>query len=423
MKRFFPILLVLLLLWAQAYLSLQGGPVFGIFIGPFILLPVFLLILIPFPFGNADVSTLSVSSRNHYKLLLWVIAGVAYSIVCLFYANGFREYSDFAKSSDVIPQLETLYDRLARGEQPYYPLETIDYHPYPVYMPAHWLPIGISKLLHIDVRWSGVMVMGLCYGVYVQQAIKSKVDLFHKVIVVLLVPTVLMAFYEWARMEICVTIETTVAAYYLLLATGLWKRSIALTMLGIILCLLSRYTMVFWLPVFAVLLLVEKPFSASVKLWLSVVGALVVFYILPFLLRQPDILVDGLTYHNKAAIAEWAGYGDPPVSWTFTSGNYFAPHFKALFSGSLEDRVFKTRVVQAVTMILLCIACCAIYLRKRRKVNLYDFGLATVFCFVVVFYMVGVLTYKYYFLSPMMLSAVLAGKKLAPYSKEQTLKN
>ena len=67
------------------------------------------------------------------------------------------------KNSDVLQQLNHLFDRFIEGKQPYTRVESILWKPFPVYMPLHWLPIGIGKVLNIDVRWGGFIVFVLIY--------------------------------------------------------------------------------------------------------------------------------------------------------------------------------------------------------------------------------------------------------------------
>ena len=56
--------------------------------------------------------------------------------------------------SDVIPQVQTLFDRFIRGEFPYKPINIAigSYVLQPIYMPFQWLPVGIGLLFGIDLR-------------------------------------------------------------------------------------------------------------------------------------------------------------------------------------------------------------------------------------------------------------------------------
>jgi hypothetical protein len=270
-------------------------------------------------------------------------------------------------------------------------------------MPAHWLPIGISKMIDKDVRWSGMFLLLGMIITFVYVTNKKNGPAFDQIVTALILPFILLIFYLWGAGDLFITYETPVAAFYLLLAFGLTQRNLFIATAGIILCLLSRYTMVFWLPLFGLILLHEKPLKQNIVVWVSVALALLLCYILPFLARAPEILTVGVKYHNIAAIAEW-GY---ETSWSFELGTYFAPHFDQLFSGNDEEKVFKLRIVQGSLMILLNIVGYISYRKWRHRINYYDFNLAALYLFLVFFYAFSPLTYRYYLISTLLLAAVL----------------
>jgi hypothetical protein len=217
-----------------------------------------------------------------------------------------------------------------------------------------------------------------------------------------------------------VSFELIIAAYYLVLAAGLYARNITLVLLGLIFCLLSRYTLVFWLPLFAWMAWHALPRRQNYLIWASVAIAVTAVYLIPFLLKDPGILKSGLAYHNQAAVDEWKGYGDPAVSWSFERGIYFAPHLKAIFSGAMEQRVFGARVVQGSLMLLLTAAGMAFFRKWRARIDWNHFSLAFLYLFVCVFYFFGPLTYRYYLIVMFALSAVLcAGIISVPFSEKR----
>jgi hypothetical protein len=111
-----------------------------------------------------------------------------------------------------------------------------------------------------------------------------------------------------------------------------------------------------------------------------------------------------------ATVAEWNGYGDPPVSWTHENGISFAPIMKAAFPGDMAHRVDSARMVQAIMLVLLFIASLWAYRRWRDRIDLFTFSLIGLYTFLTVYYFFAPLTYRYYLFSWLVVSAVLCGK-------------
>jgi hypothetical protein len=408
--KLLPVSLFLLQLW----FTFRGYLRFGKYENPFYLFAV--SVLIPVIFLVACVGRKTIERvKIDWKVWLSLLIAILFCVYLTYvYHDGFLKFSEPEKSSDVLPQLEALWDRFVKGEQPYYPLPLQGYSPFPVYMPAHWVPMGLSKIFDKDIRWPGMFMLFAMILIYVYYNNKRDGSIVNQMVAAPILPLILYVFYWWGEGDLFITFETPVAAYYLLLALGLVARKLPLVMAGIILCILSRYTLVFWLPLFALMLLYERPFKTSVIAWSAVVLSIVLFYVVPFILRQPSILSDGVRYHNYAAVGEWSW----ETSWSFELGTYFAPHFKDMFTGSVEERVFKTRIVQGTLMILLNIVGFLFYRKFRGRINFYDFGLASLSFILTFFYAFGPLTYRYYLITPLFLSAVLVTRTLRLWNRE-----
>lgn len=406
----------LLLFLAQVYLSFRGVSHFGKYWNPVLLFAVsfavgycWLKILTKKNDGSSSDEALSAPSKHNR----WLGAFVGMLSMGLCYEELrklFVKYTPPVQFSDVLPQLEALFTRFTAGVFPYQPVDVVTHVAYPVYMPMHWLPIGISHLLHIDTRWSGYILLVAAAGFYGYFLFQLRRSLMFQIVAVLLPSVALWGYILWGQGDIPVSYELVIAVYYLVLATGLVNRNRWWVAGGLILCLLSRYTLVFWLPLFAVLFWQNEPPRRNIALWLTVTASILLFYVVPFLLKDPTILTQGVAYHNNAAVAEWKGYGEPPVSWTMEQGIHFAKHLHDLTGGDAAHQVFVARVVQASSMLLLLFAGLWGYRRWRRQVNFYDYSLLMLYFFVVFFYAFGPLTYRYYLIVPLSLSAVICGR-------------
>ncbi len=205
-----------------------------------------------------------------------------------------------------------------------------------------------------------------------------------------------------------------IGAYYLILATGLLTKRLWLITLGIILCLLSRYTLLFWLPLFAIILFLEKGWKKSLLVWGTVAACFFLLYVIPFYSKDPSALNKSLSYYVAATVSEWTGYGDPPVSWTHERGISFAAHMKAVFTGDMANRVKWARIVQGIVMLLLFVCGWLAYRRWRHRIDFYTFSLIALYCFMVGYYFFAPLTYRYYLFSFLVVSALLCAKIVMP---------
>ena len=327
----------------------------------------------------------------------------------------FKRYPNYSEFSDVLPQLETQYQRFTHGIFPYTPLETISYHPFPAYMPLHWLPIAIPTALQIDIRWCGFFILLASVGIYANYIAKKSINNWIKCFLILF-PSVVHWFFiiynSLVPHELClpVTIETVIVSYYLILAVGLLADSPILITIGLILCLLSRYTMLFWLPIFALLWWKYEPKKLNFRIWGSVLVAILVFYVFPFCSIDPLIFQKSIAYHNAAVLDEWQGYGENHVSWSMECGVYFAKYFKAILPGEMLQKVHLMRYIQLSLMLLVIIAAYFTHKKCHKIINKNQFSFLFLYLILVFFYFFSPLTYRYYLITTLMLAGIMTAE-------------
>ncbi len=409
-------LTVLLLFLAQVYLTFCGVQHFGKYWNPLILFVVSALIAWFFWKQLSADSPEGIETGAAPASARWkrfgALAGIFSFVLCYEELRKVLvQWTPPGNYSDVLPQLEALYFRFAEGQMPYYPVHFQTYDAYPVYMPLHWLPIWFASVFQFDTRWVGFGVLGLATGWYGWRLMRAGRPLVWQIVAIVLPSISLWGYILWGEMDIPVSFELLIAAYYLILAIGLQGERIGLITFGLILCVLSRYTLVFWLPLFAILLWQKIGLKRSALVWGSVGLSVLFLYVIPFLAKQPDILKKGVAYHNEAAIAEWNGYGN--VSWTMERGVHFAIYLKEVLHDTPTNEVFWARVIQAGVMLLLLLWGLWLYKRVRHRMNPFDFSLLFLYGILLCFYTFGPLTYRYYLVVLHILSAVLCGRVVA----------
>lgn len=409
------IILCLLLLLLQLFFCFKGVVWFGKYINPFLLFAAFSgqFVLYQKTICDLPPPPPALPKINVYRISI-AICGIAAVVFCFpAFSHIFHTVPDPGGGSDVIPQLETQYHRFVHGEMPYRQLILHQSKPFPVYMPLHWLPVGITDYAGMDTRWSGLLLLVPGAGLCIYTIVQKKLRLIPAITCIALVPVVLLAALYGGDLDLPLSLETIVAAYYLIVCAGLLQKNLLLTTVGIALCLLSRYTLIFWLPVFFYLLFTHTGAIRTTIVMLALITAFCVIYVFPFLLKDSSIFIEGLRYHNGAAEFEWK-YGQ----LTFDKGIYFAPHIDAIISGSYPHKVFIARICQATAMLSLCVGGILHYRRVKSRVNYYDYALGMLYMFLAAFYMIGPLTYGYYMLTPLLISAVMCMKIVTAHTTQ-----
>ncbi len=361
--------------------------------------------------------------KNKFRTLLYFIAGMATILVSYEEVRKlFVHYPDPAKLSDVMPHMEVIYDRFMHHQYPYTPIHFPSYTLYPVYMPLHWLPLYIPRHLGIDDRWIGFIFLTIASGIFGIYILRNTRNWLGGFIAIVLPSIAFWAFITLGNIEMPASLEPLIAAYYLVLATGLAMRNLPLVVTGIVLCLLSRYTFIFWLPLFAVLLWKNLSVKKSVMVWGIVLVCFLLLYFIPFYLKDPKALADGLAYYNNCAIDAWSSANGQAFPNTFSGGLNFGPHMWLWFPGSVAHRVLLSRVVQTGSMLILLVWGLLWYNKHKSRINFYDFSLVMLYLFLTFFFMFTAQLFKYYLLTWLVLSAVICAKvillKSAQYGKD-----
>jgi len=118
----------------------------------------------------------------------------------------------------------------------------------------------------MDIRMTVWLLLLPVMAIAGSSLMKSEHKLYAQMAGIFIVILPLWFFLKWASLEMAISLETVIAAYYLLLAVGLYKRDMRLITVGLIVSLLSRYTLIFWIPLFGYLLLLKNPVKYSLKI-------------------------------------------------------------------------------------------------------------------------------------------------------------
>lgn len=249
---------------------------------------------------------------------------------------------------DIVPTIQVYVQRLLAGERVYQTVYMADKVYEPGYLLFQWLPFVPAELLGLDYR--------VAAHLYLQLAL---LILGHRLLRVLpgRWPWLLMAATQLAVFFILrlnpniyiFTIEPLIYAYYLLLLVWGLGGNRWLAALALLLCLLSRYSLVLWLPVAVVAALRLHGWRHT--LWVAgLVLAGVGLFFLVFMAHDPLILVRSQQSYTQSALIEWTQniWGGRPVHLYFGRG--FAVYFYEWGTGSMTSRI---QTLQQVHLILV----------------------------------------------------------------------
>ena len=137
---------------------------------------------------------------------------------------------------------------------------TFNYPLFPTYLPGFWGAFIIPHLLHIDCRWWALTVWFAVFMWYEGQLLWRGLST-PKLLFLTALPFIFLfclASYAHSGM-FHYSVEPLITAYYILFTLSLLTNSNKLRGGALVLCLLSRYSVVLWLPLFfAVLFLKDK---------------------------------------------------------------------------------------------------------------------------------------------------------------------
>ncbi|MFA6151205.1 MAG: hypothetical protein WC716_07795 [Chitinophagaceae bacterium] len=404
--------LSLLFFVLQVYFVIWGNQVFDMYTNPtgLFLSAAGLTICFFISIRSTDYSSFSAYKVNK-TFRFGAMAFVLICFVCCLpdIRSLFSRYliPDVIQHSDVLPLIIKQYEYFIHGKMPYQFIELSTHTAYPAYMPLHWLPVGISDSFGKDPRWGGILLLLLSSLVFAFLSVRKQKSLPINILLTLLPGAVFYIFVLYASSDIAITYETVIAAYYFFLAIALMQKNITLVVVGIVLCLLSRYTLIFWLPLFFLLYLFNNGMRKTAIYTGIIITIVCVLFVFPFLLRNPSLIIDSLAYHNFAAIADWSDH-----KYTFGWGVYFGPQIDHLVDGTPEHKVFAARIIQASTMLLLLFTGLFYYARNKHRVNFYEVSLGMLYAVIVGFYMFGPFAFRYYMMAPIYISIVLLARIL-----------
>lgn len=316
------------------------------------------------------------------------------------------------KTSDIIPYINDLYlKRFFNGKFIYSLAPGLGYGNWtPNYLTFHWLPFAISYFFQFDHRWVVLAVFFITIYIYIFHFIsaKSEIEYWFKLSLPFLF--LLLLFYNQSG-SFAHTVELLIASYYFILAMFLLNNNVFGKSIGLTLTLLSRYIVVFYIPIALVIefYLNRKQLLKQIVIVVILVSA---FYIIPFLLKDNSIFFKGAASYDIAALGEWDGQNwqqatDRPFQ--LFQGLGFASWAYSFLNGSLENKIHILKIIMLLSGFITILFLIIYFIKNKNKYKIVNWHLASLKIVITVILSFSLVPYSYLFYTNLVLSIVMLG--------------
>jgi hypothetical protein len=265
--------------------------------------------LIALPAENKEIKNNKVGSRyGPYVVVLLYFFFIAYElrILCPLY----RLIPIDKSIADMIPTISIACHRLLDGQTVYGPAPQIWPDSVIQYLPLMWMPFLPAALLNFDFRWITFTAQTLGIALILIPMLKAKkgVPLLPLGIAIAGLYLLLNFFVVKNVTYWSMTEEGVVAAFYLLLSFALLRRNYWLIGVAITGCTLSRYSLIFWIPVYFAFVFLTKNRGEFWKLLLSYSVSMLALFILPFFIKTPNYFIHITDTYTRYVPLFWKSF-------------------------------------------------------------------------------------------------------------------
>ncbi len=349
-------------------------------------------------------------TKASIPLVYWLLIVALFLGVFAYTQYLISSYPIDVKDSDIIPLVMKVYvERFVQGASVYAPFTGFNYGTFvPNYMPFHWLPFVFCAVTSLDPRMvhSLVFCLALAALLYRNFKVATKPNEFIWKAILPFVFYFLILLKQGK--DYAVTVELVIAAYYVLLGLSLFSSSKFFQVVALGMAMLSRYSLVFWLPVWALVKFLYQRKTAFL-LFGGLALFVCLFYFIPFVWPNPEVLQKGSNLWVDAALNEWDGQDWQPIGdrpFQLFQGLGFASWFHQFFPGTLTEKLLACKNALIASGILGMVFLCLARL-KNQQTEQRLFLLLSLKLSLSIFYAFVFIPYVYLYWVPLCLSLVI----------------
>ncbi len=262
---------------------------------------------------NADGISGSSRLQKFLPALFYLLLGGLLVYHVIFLSSLYKRWAIDAQLADMIPVIQLACKRLLHGLPVYAPMDEIKPGEWNAYLPMMWAPFLPAELFGFDPRWVTLAALFLALAITATPLLKAqkKIPLIPLCIAAVSLFLLLNYFLMKYPGFWAMTQEGVVAGFYMLLAFGLLRQNPYIIGLGMACCLLSRYTLLFWIPVYLGYLFFTAERSFFIKLFLTFSGLMLALFVIPYFIWAPAYFIS-LPAHQAGGFAWfWESYHIP----------------------------------------------------------------------------------------------------------------
>lgn len=380
----------------------------GVFISPILVFLIGILIgVLPlFLFNKTHDTKSDIPTNKNWQIISLVIIIITGFISTMNLVKAVVRGTPLSspQMSDIIPLLNKMVVSFMNGEYPYKTFNDFGYDFSPTYLPTHWMPFILAEKLHLDYRIMATIVLFFCLMPLFYSVIKSPLKFIEKLFIIIIPFISIDAIILTDSMSIAVAVEQMIMGYYILLCTLMVNQSNPLMRGGaILLCLLSRFSLLFWLPLYLLNVAIFEGKDNMVKSLILIFTGIIVIYILPFMSIDGSIFLKAQNHYSAATIGEWSRPNAPHIH----NGLGLAVYFLYYIGDTIEHKI---QLLQ-LTNFLLCISIIGLFsaflIRNKQRIDHRIFNIASLKISLTIFYSFIQIPYSYLFLVPLAVSIVV----------------
>jgi hypothetical protein len=209
--------------------------------------------------------------------------------------------------ADMLPRIKIYADRFLQGRYVYDDVKEIWGGNLPPYFPAVWVPFIPSLIFGYEMRWTEVTAF--IAGVFLllrSTSIKFNMAWWLNLAIALFSFFLLNNFLLYFGLGFWEnTYEGLIAFYYILLCISIISWNPYFIGFAISLCLLSRFSLSFWVPVFIIYLWYSEGFSFAAKVSAVIAAVISFILIIPFVMGHTDIFLKTVTQYTLVSEQFW----------------------------------------------------------------------------------------------------------------------
>ena len=364
-------------------------------------------------FYNKKVEKTATDSTGGKSNLYLVVLTVLPSIILLpLLFQIYHKYPIDIAQSDIIPTIALMAQRLLAGTYVYAPSLDFGYLLSPTYLPAQWMPYTIAELLQFDYRWVSQTIWVIAFLVLIYRLSKTD-ELYTKLFVPLISYFLYITVFGREKPFFTNTVEIMVAGYYIFFIIALNTNKWLHIALAFTVCLLSRYSLILWLPLWAFVMWV----SGQRRLMLQVTGVtmalIVLIYVIPFLSKDWQSFSHSIEHYQRAAIGEWQHLDKKGMPYSIYNGVGFAHLMYQKEGISLEEKI---KMLQKLD-VLLCLSTVLLlgiwYWFNRNKIDYRIFMMGSFKIYLTIFLAFIQVPYIYLMVVSVFASIAIFSEQLA----------